>query len=227
MPLIEFIPTAHLRDRLGAFPYPVDDMIETKNGKKIVCYTGRVVALYERNMAFDSEFYAVVYDDTLGLCKSICYRSAASYSTGDAKIDAREEIVELARDWLFWWHKRHLEYATDIMSMQLKAGRCVQFVKPYRPRNVGRLPVEVGSLAYIEKLIQNDFSRSGESDALIIYTNGPNIGLKAVHKLDKLVVFAPATYQRDPAEIERLARMRTAEENWQTPFSPLVYGSSI
>lgn len=76
--------------------------IRTKrqDGTVYEMFVGAVLADRERNYHDDSDFYAVVWDDTLQQVTTIEYASTRYGGGGTCTVDASEDVLEKARRWL-------------------------------------------------------------------------------------------------------------------------------
>lgn len=222
MAIKDLIRPSEVRARLGEYPHPIDSIEDTPEGKRVTIYTGCVLDKFERNFYDDSDFYAIVFDKTLGICKTMLVGTTRAAFNIPCQIDATDEIEDRARQWLYDWHIQFGVAASERAVRKIEVGKCVQFMKAYRPRKETNIPVEVGQLAYVRKLYPDYFKRN-EFKALVQFTNGPLIGETAFHSLDKLAVFSPEVYEQSMDTIRANARRHADSEQWRAPFSPLVY----
>lgn len=90
-------------------------------------YEGCVLCKREHNGPGDSDFYAVVWDEEQGRCRSVEYATTRGWSyPNSASVDATPEAVVKARAWFEGWLRERIAAET------LNAAKEVDFGKPVR-----------------------------------------------------------------------------------------------
>lgn len=94
-------------------------------------YAGRVVNLYEMNLAWDSYFYAIAWDDEAGEPVSVEYGATAYYGGGSAQVDAGAETLAKWRA----WSAAHPDLRDRRVDYDA-ARRAIEEATPYRGKHV-------------------------------------------------------------------------------------------
>lgn len=75
-------------------------VFETKSGKNVL-YEGAVLYKGERNYHDDSDYYALVWDESEGVGKIVEYDTTRYAGGGTAKVDATDEVREKYATYMF------------------------------------------------------------------------------------------------------------------------------
>lgn len=132
------------------------------DSKGEVRYAGRVVKLYEQNLAWDSYFYAIAWDDEAGEPVAVEYGATAYYGGGSAQADADADTMAKWRA----WSAAH----PDLRDMRVDfnaARRAVEDATPYRGKAV--------------RVIKGRKVPAGTAGTVIWYGEGrygPRVGIK-------------------------------------------------
>lgn len=106
-------------------------------GDKQETYIGAVLDIWERNGSWDSDFYALVWDNMDERCKVIEYASTRcwTYHNG-AHVDAGESVQRRAREWFIPKVRENQVALARIAAMEVKVGDIVRSTTK-RGKNVG------------------------------------------------------------------------------------------
>lgn len=128
-----------------------------------VTYEGCVLQIFERNGYDDSDFYAIVWDETDQCTKDVCYATTRgwTYANG-AEVDATPEVLAAAQAWMRSLWLRDARAENVARSLRPAIGKEVRILPTATGRNrrtkaYGEIPA--GTTGYVCAVKTDEYSR--------------------------------------------------------------------
>lgn len=104
-------------------------IIQTSDNKVEESFKGAVLCTREYNGYDDSDFYAVVWDESKNCLRSIEYATTRAWTYNNhANVDATPEVIRKAQDWMVEWSIKALTNAYTIDSKKIQEGKQVKVI---------------------------------------------------------------------------------------------------